>query len=354
MTLAPTSAPAALRWQRFGKLALPEFGLDDADFVGFDGGYVLAGADTARFSLDGTTWESTSFEPSEPDTYVEIRNVASNGPQALLAGAHCRYEAQQDYVETFCRPQTFVSTDGLTWTRSEPFDTPADDDVAIRSAWPVPGGWEAITCGMERHIWSSADAVNWTEANPARGCAIPAVDETGTRLIVLGERTARLEASADGVDWTEIITPFTGRVPEWWVAPIVAPQPAAPTPWLFVVQDVEALNHPGQDPPLVSTYATTNLAEWTTAEVPRSFVSQVVATPFGFIADALFTCRSSGPENLPCPPEEQRQYLSTDGSIWVELSALSGNLRIANGPAGVVAVDIVDGRVWKLQEAETS
>jgi hypothetical protein len=166
-------------------------------------------------------------------------------------------------------------------------------------------------------------------------------------LIVRGETSAKLEKSDDGVTWNEIDSPFTGDVPSWWVTPLVAPDSGLP-PWLVVVQDIDLLNDPGQPPPSSATYSSIDLVEWQTGVIPRSFVSQVVATPVGFIADALNACRTTGPENLPCPPEDQRQYLADDGTAWQELSALTGTLKVAHGPAGVLAVDIISGRVWRL------
>ena len=300
---------------------------------------------------------SLSSARAPTDSYIEIRDAASSGSQVVLSGGLCVNEVHQDVVETFCDPITFVSSDGISWQDSDTFAIPAGGDTVASAVWPVPGGWEALTCGLEQDVWTSTDGLVWSQAvdREPLGCNVPAVNEMGTRLVADKDGTARLQTSEDGVTWREVAAPFTGDVPGWWVTPIAAPADDGPDEWLVVVQDVDALNVPGQPPPQITTYASADLVNWTEAVLPRSFVAEAVTTPIGFVANALNACRTAGPENRPCPPEEdQRQYLSVDGVSWQEIGNLNGMLRIAAGPAGVLAVNGTDGRVWRLELGEGS
>lgn len=365
-TTAPTATPIAQRW-RWRQIGLigSQLLTDPPTAVGFEGGYVVAGAEgtgAVWASGDGANWESTTLPvpgdrlrgPRRGAAFIEISDSAANGATVLLVGRICRYEVEQDQVYDYCAPIAHVSSGPGAWLAAEPFEgLETDEGSRAVATWAVADGWEAQVCGARQGVWFSSDGLHWSERPDAApfGCAWPALNSTFTRLIAnsaaYGELAA-LRSSPDGVTWSDVHAPFVGGVDAPRVRPIAASRIKGEETWLVVVQ-VEALNDPSAPIPASEMWTSTDLVQWQMAELPRSNVSQAIATSIGFVVDALNGCQTAGPENLPCPEPRQAQYWSPDGVSWTAIAPhLSGSLVIVDGPAGVLLIGAQSGRVWRL------
>ena len=365
-TAAPTATPIAQswRWRRIGLIG-SQLLTGPPTAVGFEGGYVVAGAEgtgAVWTSVDGANWESTTLPvpgdrlrgPRRGAAFIEISDAAANGATVLLVGQICRYEVDQDQVESFCAPIAHVSTSAGAWMTAQPFEgLETDEGSRAVAAWAVADGWEAQVCGARQGVWFSSDGIDWSERPDGSpfGCAWPALNATFTRLIAnnaaFGELAA-LKSSPDGVTWSDVDAPFAGRVGALRVGPITESRIEGDENWLVVLQ-LDALNDPAAPTPASEMWTSTDLVQWRQAELPRSDVSQAIATSIGFVLDAQDGCQTAGPENEPCPKPMQAQFWSPDGVTWTAIAPhLSGPVMIVDGPAGVLLIGVISGRVWRL------
>lgn len=359
-TTPPTVPPhpdTAPTWTHIGESG------DDAFIVGvagFSAGYVVAYEDldgaAFAFSPNGRDWEVGQLgEPTAscdgsptPDSFGT--GVATDGQAVLILGGTLEFTA-----ENCGNPDlgfgggvvTWLSTDGLTWTRSEPF---AHRHAIARHAWPIPGGgWEVVTSSFDAPttIWQSADGSAWEEVASfpeqvgysSRGAA----DAAGTRLLEVqaDEEPLRLMSSTDGVNWTAL--PAQPALSEFAFVTDILPSTGAARPWIVVTAD---------DLVGSSIYASASLGSWARHDFPgQRIVTSILASAGGYLATAERVDRYFGEcDGIGCPGPAERQYISADGVAWNEVGPrLRGGAFFAEGRAGVIAIGRYDGIVWLLE-----
>jgi hypothetical protein len=228
---------------------------------------------------------------------------------------------------------TWLTTDGETWLQSEQF---GHEHALADDAWRVPDGWEVLTASWDApsRVWHSVDGRTWEQRAALEQTYTGDADATGVRLV---ERGARLHTSTDGVAWHQL-----GRQPNnaGYLTEIVAP--VSGSEWILAYETDTGS----------AIWTSPDLRGWRERSFPeRRVITHLVATSAGFVASAEredryhVVCDRSG-----CPPADERQYISHDGTAWYEIE---GRLRdgafFADGPAGVIAVGRYDGTVWLLE-----
>jgi hypothetical protein len=344
---SPVVPVSALGWQEVGTI-------DDAGVLGivaFDGGYVAYGAigdyqePVAWLSADGTAWERVPLadmvpncpgwgpdgDESVPDATVS-GGAASDG-EVLLVGARYDYSSAGCAAGGRYRAVSWVSSDGRTWRRSEPFG-PTDSSSRATAAWMSPGGWQAMEETTGR-IWGTSDGAGWVD---------------------LGWSAAR--AGASGPDGTVVVS-LTGDVtPE--------PYPLSRGTWQGGEYGFEPIDLPatceGQKDHLVAprdasgswTFATgitmcgsSDLEEWTSTELPAADATKaapwaLAATRYGPLVSVSYECRDCAPQPVPWV-----QYLNVEGGTWEPLGSSVRALLLADGPRGVIALG-AEGVAWRL------
>ena len=169
----------------------------------------------ALFSSDGLTWTRTALDA--PDGFASSAStIASNGESILVGGDYSPCSRQQYNDDPFhaCRPRpvSWISSDGLHWQMSGPWNGPNGEPgrsgSLFETVWSVPtGGWDAgqmFDLSDESDgfplagpaIWHSPDGLTWTPLTDAPGedptCGTfgvtdtfdAAADATGRRLAV--------------------------------------------------------------------------------------------------------------------------------------------------------------------------
>jgi len=247
------------------------------------------------------------------------------------------------------------STDGRTWTKSEPIGGKANGPDP-EATWWTPDGWELAAVDFFRdgdwaiELFASSDGLAWQQAAEITGRGRPisvAASRNGTlswpRTASGGSPSTRGEdgpdvllSSTDGVTWNRLDVPF-GRRTDF--SGVVAPDGRLGS-WLVITHDSR-----GQP----TAWTSTNLQGWQAHDVlGASDVSVLVATSRGYIVS------SADPACvIACDPIPHLQFVSLDGAAWAQIEpALEARPLIADGPAGVIAVEPSTGddgaTVWLL------
>lgn len=102
-------------------------------------------------STDGTTWEVLHG----PDGFegVDLQQVAWDGSSYLAVG-YRNYESPDGPQFSSAQPETWLSTDGLTWEPGGPIGPDVAGGEVANPGRPVPGGPGWVATGS---IWSLAD-----------------------------------------------------------------------------------------------------------------------------------------------------------------------------------------------------
>lgn len=357
-----TPPPPSGHWQAIGQI--------DADpyvdsLLAFDGGYVAysrmyyVGRSSVWQSVDGTTWLPAQFDSSEPcsdddDSWpAAIEAGATDGVTIVLAGALSKL------LDGTCRSHaaTWLSTDGINWTRSDDIAEPGRSEVT--AVWSVPDGWEATVDHREDDgdtvrttVWRSGDGLHWEELNrelwPAahpidngRPEAV-AVSRDGTRILSTfrwvgaGESSLvwqpLLLKSRDGRTWEDISATIQAPdATDGYVTHILAPGNATDE-WHFVVHDDEMR--------AANLWTSGNLAAWAFEALPRTTISAAIVMPEGILISGC-NRRWEG---------RCGQYLLRLNESWSQLEpVIEGPVTMVSGPAGVLLLEMWSGRVWKLQ-----
>ena len=214
----PSESPAAgVHWEQIATVEAPDPFGDWRLLGGFDGGYVALQRNppAAWFSPDGVTWTRTALDA--PDGFAgTAHTIASNGASILVGGDYspCTRRQYDDDPFHACRPRpvSWISSDGLEWRASGPWNGPNGElgrsGSLFETVWSVPtGGWDAgqmFDLSDESDgfplagpaIWHSPDGLTWTPLTDAPGedptCGTfgvtdtfrAAADATGRRLAV--------------------------------------------------------------------------------------------------------------------------------------------------------------------------
>lgn len=368
---SPSPSADAPRWEQVGQIAAHPY---VTELLGFDAGYVafageyITGSSDAWFSVDGTEWQQVARElapacqPAGLDDDGESRTDlieagASSGPAVLLVGSTAEVDPASGYCGT--RAVAWLTHDGLTWQRSEAFGGALG--TVAQAAWSAPDGWEAAVAQhieddheaiVRTGVWRSSDGMHWQQVADAWepghfiGSGPPVAagsDEQGTRLIstawwrAVGPpdspliHSTLLRTSADGQSWNDLDAPFTRGNPPGLVTHILPPGAGLGGTWLLVTHDEYLRNATG--------WHSADLRDWQSIDMPRRQLDAVVRLPDGLLVAG---CNRAG--------ERCGQYISADGSEWMEITPrLQGSVSVASGPAGVLLVGVVSGRVWKLE-----
>jgi hypothetical protein len=365
-TAAPSSAsvfdPATAHWARIGAVPAASGGI--SNLVGFDGGYVALGSagdleePMVSWSDDGQTWAATSLANSVkncpgwgppgdemvPD--ADAGAVAANGHAVVIVGSYQPHTPASCAATSFY-PVAWVSEDGRTWSRSEPFSTSGASGRAT-AVWAIAGGWEAIAedpgSGINA-IWRSADGLHWQVATDAAELdstpVYAASGEDGTVVMTrsagdVGNEVVRLFRSSAGESWTAIDA--AGGCGSG-VTQIVAPAGPGLAAW-SVVGDRKVCT-------------SKDLVHWSSKALPMS-VWRIAGTRFGVIAIGD-TCSGAG---VDCPDPGPRACITTDGVAWSSLAhpKVYYGRTLADGPAGVLLLgtgpddgDTPASAVWRLE-----
>ncbi|MEO5704250.1 MAG: hypothetical protein ABIZ52_01420 [Candidatus Limnocylindrales bacterium] len=331
----------------------------------FQGAYIAYGADAEGVtwvsrSIDGRQWETVTLgkmvSPCPgyvPRSDSSIYAAATDGQQVILTGI----ETAMDITPCdTSRAVAWISSDGLTWQRSQGFGA-INGFAGAQDVWAVPGGWETLVTaasGGPTRIWRSTDGLQWrwvSELDPGVSFVISpviAAAADGTRVMALyngeigetidglvgGESVVR--TSTDGRQWTTLdLTLPPGRGVS--AIGILPPGPIGPNVWMLVTVADE-------EPPI--TWVSSDLQDWAQGTFPRDEVVSVVSTRYGFIATGDTLCGVGG----ACSADPA-QYLSTDGLNWTPFTSSVDTYLIVDGPAGVFAFAGPDFRVWQLRSS---
>jgi hypothetical protein len=345
----PTFAvPRDLGWQQLsGVEGIPTDVLLN-DLLSTEAGYVAVGrlaedisSWSSWFSSDGNSWSGTRFErPQGCSSDAETAAAASSPGRGVLV-----------ISSSGCPDASAVahqSPDGTSWSTGVPFGSGAP--VAV---WSAPRGWEALLGSFEAgsELWASADGLNWTRTaavtEPGRSAYRGAASVDGTRLVAVNDRNGQTELlrSDDGVSW-EVVAGAFGHVLE------IEP-PGASSGWLVAADpDLAAIG--------VNVWRSSDLTQWTPSiSLQRNLgFSNIASTRYGSLFSGVEGCWRTGDEPRLCIPSDAAaytQYLSGDGVEWFPFTTALPTAKrdhfMADGPAGVVAVQLTDAgglAVWQL------
>jgi hypothetical protein len=353
---SPTSGafdPDSAEWVRLGA---GRVGPGGGDLIGFDHGYVSVGTrdpfeePVAWFSADGLSWDTVSLakqvpncpgwgppgNENVPDADTAAR--ATNGRQVIVVGAWQPHDAAAcSGADPAIQGMAWLSEDGRTWRRSEPFSTGASGRAT--AVWPVRHGWRAV---VGRSVWESADGLRWSSIGDLAGIgavsayAGPAADGTAVLSATVGAvgfEQVRLFSSPDGASWTAIDDAGGCEI---GATQILAPSLTGLAAWV-VLSDRRVCT-------------STDLVRWNTEVLPMA-VWQIAQTRYGAIAIGD-TCLGVGRD---CPDPGVRATITLDGIRWSQLAhpqAWYGR-SLADGPAGVLLIgsgpDDVRPSAWLLR-----
>ena len=374
---APT-AVAALEWRLIGQIDGRVMGL-----TSFASGYLTVTDDEELegiwYSADGIEWQlsqiGTSFVPCPgwvPRVDAHTGQILVAGSQVVLLGDEYdpdNWLCGDDGREAW-RPMAWTSTDGRQWLPAARGWT--ERTTHVSAVWTAGAGWEAAVTENDHSaapgetvVLGSPDGLTWHQLARLGNRIAPydetgplvaaAADDGGRRVLVASEwieddaapddeaTVISLFDSSDGVSWRLLEAPFGGRhqaryeeLP--YVTQVISPTDAGGA-WLFVLQTA------GGAPARV--WATRDFAAWDDAEFPRPTVDFIVPTSVGLISQGRVECYVAGGA---CPAPRQRQFTSGDGQHWMPLQPrLTGELSVADGPAGVLLIGHDSGRVWRLE-----
>lgn len=320
--------------------------------VSFEGGYVgaLDGRSAALFSADGTAWEATTlFERggSCPETFegsvtldAWVTHGASRGSQVLLAGGTLMGTAESCATSNLVPggEVAWLTSDGHTWVQSELFGAPG---TALEALWSMADGWYATVTGFQQPptTWQSPDGIRWHEVGSPAGVGAPSEPgPTGARLWWTRNESdeVTLLRSDDDATWHSLTTPPPALTDPYFSVAILPPGPGV-SEWLVVTQAYEDL----------TSWTSTDLEHWAPRDIPEipRLTDVVTAIDGHLVSGSLCPLLLF---DAPCV-ESERQYVRTGGGDWVPIDRpLLEHLAIADGPAGIIAVQW-DGSVWRLE-----
>lgn len=320
--------------------------------IGFDDGYVAAGegGTAAHFSADGISWEANSLAemivqpcPQSPVDYsvaeAYVTTGATDGDAVLLAGGALSFTAETcaNLNEGFgSGVVTWLSTDGRHWMRSELF---GHRYSVVSSLWETGGSWMAALSSWDRpvEIWKSSDALTWQlvrsiAGSQGTGWGPPLESPDGTWLV---SAYSGVRVSGDGNVWRALDAPFhsDGSVSHR----IALFRNGTSWTWLVVADELAGS----------TTWTSADLQDWDRQRFPDEIFVRWATTYHGFLVSG--SACSPFVADAPCP-ESERQYVSANGLDWLSLSPDIGRVRVADGPAGVVAVESFGGSIWLLTD----
>lgn len=249
----------------------------------------------------------------------------------------------------------WITSDGRNWQVSPAWDGP-DDDLVLRPAWPVSGGWEALGFewalppGTGDRIYRSADGLHWSlsETLPGQLAGPVIVLAYGTQRVVSGtwyddtsvETPPSVHVSTEQGEWT-LVRPseFSWALDERGASAGAAPLPGGPPVWVL-----GGWTGDGEAPAVL--WASRDLIDWTEHSLSTG-------------SDPGWSCGVNGLEASTlgivaieeCSDLSSVLWFSSDGDGWEQLPPLvvAG---VAAGPASVVGIGEPDDMglvtVWRL------
>lgn len=164
---------------------------------------VAIGTNLILTSSNGIDWTSQVFSSSKTVSVVDV----------LWDGS--RFVAY-DWINS----EMYFSTDGLTWPTT-PQTTAVTAYTILKMHW---NGSQYLMTGFSGAIWSSPDAITWTQHTTSVTDAITDITWTGSQYAVVNSNS--ILTSPDGVTWTlrnpAILGSFTGTGITWTGSQLVA------------------------------------------------------------------------------------------------------------------------------------
>ena len=261
------------------------------------------------FSKGGVAWERTVHAKSivpcpgwsaRPDI-GSVYEPASDGRTLVFTAT---YLLPDDAACDRAWMISLSTTDGRSWSRSQPFGPPHDDPawaMWAENTWAIPGGWETIVSdGSDAAtIWRSTDLATWAQvaSHPANSDEGPdfhvwGAAPDGTRLGMLARNMDDpqawvLVASSDAVDWDPVRTLPPGS----WVAAVVPPD-AAGRPWLVAIER--------GDPEEARVLVSRDLVDWTRTIMAKPGVAGLTDDGVGWVdGRPVAVARDGLPRRLP-------------------------------------------------------
>jgi len=127
-------------------------GADQSDYVAFACNGTLfsklsSSTGTALTTLDGITWNTNSTGIINTDFYYMI----SNGTEFVVIGSH------------FGAQKILKSTNGLTWSSYAVSSPALTDGIGGFTTNIISNGTEYMCIDLSGNIWTSTDAITWTQ-----------------------------------------------------------------------------------------------------------------------------------------------------------------------------------------------
>ena len=349
--------PAAFSWVRQGDVP----GEIVAEIVGFDGGYVARGpllpSPGVYFSPDGRAWQAVQLPWSDGQDARDphVLGLASSGAQVLAFGGYshepCRSTETGEGPACDLSPMAWVTDDGVTWRRSEPWTVPAGADepqggTEASVAWAVPGGWEAARIYWTGEatnpldVWRSTDGASWERATTLGASAYDAghgvaVAEDGTRVrwdsqLADGSQ-GRLRVSTDGVAWTELAT-FPGT--DLGITGVAPPIDGGRPTWVVAGTEVHWDDGGGISSTVPVIWASDDLSSWTAVDVGVPGEPRATITGLAWTEDRLVVVGSTQAGDA----SEGLAWVSPDGRTWTLLADRQAVGLVAAGPSGFIGL----------------
>lgn len=293
----------------------------------------------AWISADGRSWTVSPIAtpipgcPGRPGPEVGASAAATRSGILLVGSEFVPGPTGCEVTDT--RAVTWMSSDGRTWRRFEGWEPEA--------VWAAPDGWQGLTSNPGSvGLWRSSDGVEWQPVNlPAN--AVPDLDGAfwaapdGTTLMgVDASHTGDPDLETLGVvdphgSWRALDYPASCPRPG---LDLIFP-PSGSGPHVWAVSDGSA------------TCVSSDLRRWRRGATP---VEDACPAPFESWIGTRFGILATVDFNDPgCIVEFQS--LSPDGLTWTKLNATWVPEVVADGPAGVIALQRTesgDFTVWKL------
>ena len=367
-------ATAAVHWEQITSVDAPDPFGDRRLLAGFDGGYVALqrSPPAAWFSPDGTTWTRSALKALEGFA-GSADAIASDGASILVGGDYSpctrRQYSDDPFRECRSRPVSWISSDGLEWRTSDPWDGPNGEEGRSGSlfgtVWSVPtGGWDAgqlfdpsdesddFPAGGPA-LWHSSDGIDWTQLTDRPGEDIQcgtfgvtesfdaAADATGRRVAATGayeECPYPVFTSSDGTTYEKVDTfPTEGQTYMTVVLP-----PAEGLPWrLFGGTEATGT---------ARAWSSHDLSAWSTTEL----------TGEGRQAAVVIAADHQPGRDVAVGFAAQKgmTWVSEDGVTWLRaMDATTEIETLAFGPAGTLGLvgtwsgdgsEVTGFEVWKL------
>jgi hypothetical protein len=319
---------------------------------------------TTWFSVDGRSWRRTVHAQSvvpcpgwtaRPDL-DSVYTPAWDGRTLVFTATYLLPDMDA------CDRAWMISlstTDGQTWSRSQPFAPPHGEPawgVWAASTWAIPSGWETLVSTGDDVVtlWRSMDLATWTQiltrpsdtVGGTRFSVLGAAPD-GTRLAVSIEgddlaARATLLSSSDGVTWQPVRVLPAG----FGVTSIVPPE-APERPWLVAIGR--------EDPEEARILVSRDLVHWAGVTFAKPGIRGLSATDTDWVAVGFWPQRDTGCGDS-CRPERASLYTSRDGRSWINrpdsMPPREASILGTDGAAAVLAAGIPSSAgkvtVWRL------